>query len=99
MISIRKFYDRWIDGSYGAYKDVDGDWVEHHISTHDKATTGYWVICTQSYETEGQETPKGRMSYHTSKRAIVNPKWRKATQHEIDTKQNLNGNWFNLTGV
>jgi len=61
--------------------------------------TGRWVICTQSYEIEGIEIPKGRMDYHTSTRPIVNKKWRSATQHEIDSKQNYKGNWFNLKYV
>lgn len=60
---------------------------------------GYWVICTQSYEIDGLEVPKGRMDYYTSTRPIMNPAWRLATQEEIDTKQRFKANWFNLKNV
>lgn len=57
---------------------------------------GYWVICTQSYENDGIEIPKGRMNFHQSLRPIMNPKWRRATTEEIKGKQRFKGNWFNL---
>lgn len=60
---------------------------------------GYWVICIQSYEYDGQEIPKGRMCYHTSKRPIVSNKWRKATTDEVETKQKYKNNFFNLKNV
>jgi hypothetical protein len=63
------------------------------------AFKGYWEICIKSYEIEGVEIPKGRMSYHTSTRPTVNQKWRRATQEEIDTRQYYNGNAFNLMNV
>ena len=60
---------------------------------------GYWEICTKSYEIDGTEIPKGRMSYHTSTRPTVNQDWRRATQEEIDTRQYYKGNAFNLRNV
>ncbi|GEM_PF-5472901 len=60
---------------------------------------GYWIICTKSYEIDGTEIPKGRMSYHTSTRPVVNSDWRKATQEEVDTRQYHKGNAFNLRNV
>ena len=61
-----------------------------------KTFKGYWEICTKSYEIDGTEIPKGRMSYHTSTRPTVNQDWRRATQEEIDTRQYYKGNDFNL---
>ena len=60
---------------------------------------GYWIICVQSYEYEGIEIPKGRMNYHTSTRPVISNKWRRADFKEVETKQNHNGNWFNLMNV
>lgn len=56
---------------------------------------GHWKICTESYEIEGIEIPKGRMCFYTSTRPIVNQRWRRATQEEIDTRQYHKGNAFN----
>jgi hypothetical protein len=63
------------------------------------ALKGYWEICTKSYEIDGVEIPKGRMSYHTSTRPTINQDWRRATQEEIDTMQYHKGNAFNLRNV
>jgi hypothetical protein len=59
----------------------------------------YWVICTRSYEIDGNEIPKGRMDYYTSTRPIMNKDWRRATVEEVETKQHHKGNWFNLRNV
>lgn len=69
---------------------------QHNVSSR---ASGYWVICVQSYEYDGIEIPKGRMSYHQSTRPIISNKWRRATQEEIDTKQYHKGNAFNLMNV
>jgi len=61
--------------------------------------TGYWIICTKTYEIEGIKIPKGRMSFHTSTRRVVNSDWRNATQEEIDDKQYFKGNTFSLINV
>ena len=61
--------------------------------------SNYWEICTKSYEIDGVEIPKGRMSYHTSTRPTVNQDWRRATQEEIDTMKYHKGNAFNLRNV
>lgn len=60
---------------------------------------GYWEICTESYEIDGVEIPKGRMKYHTSTRPTINQDWRRATQEEIETMQFYKGNAFNLRYV
>ena len=61
--------------------------------------SGYWEICTKSYEIDGVEIPKGRMRYHTSTRQTINTYWRRATQEEIDTMRYYKGNVFNLRNV
>lgn len=72
---------------------IDG---KPHVSG---SALGYWVICTQSYEIDGIEIPKGRMKYHTSTRPIMSTKWRRAAQDEIETRQYFKGNCFNLKNV
>ena len=60
---------------------------------------GYWIICVQSYDYEGEEIPKGRMEHYTSIRPVQSRKWRRATDDEVATKQNHKGNWYNLKNV
>ena len=60
---------------------------------------GYWIICTRSYEVDGEEIPKGRMKYHISIRPVMNDAWRRATVDEIETKQYHKANFFNLKNV
>ena len=72
--------------------------AEAKTNVNDKAF-GYWVICVQSYEYDGIEIPKRRMSYHQSTRPIISNKWRRATQEEIDTRQYHKGNAFNLINI
>jgi hypothetical protein len=60
---------------------------------------GYWVICVNSYEYDGEEISKGRMDYHYSTRPIISNNWRRATSDEVETKQNFKGRWFNLKNV
>jgi len=53
----------------------------------------HWIICLKSYTLDNVEVNKGQMSYHTSTRSVVNPKWRKATEYEVskkETKKNVN---------
>lgn len=57
---------------------------------------GYWVICVQSYEVDGVEISKGKMSYHTSVRPIISNKWRRATQEEIETREYGKRGAYNL---
>lgn len=59
----------------------------------------YWEICVKSYEIDGVEIPKGRMSYHTSIRPTVSRNWRRATQEEIDTRKYCKGYAFNLRNI
>lgn len=56
----------------------------------------YWVICTQSYDYEGIEIPKGRMSLHGSIRPIVSNRWRKASDFEITNMKSHRGNNYFL---
>jgi len=60
---------------------------------------GYWIICQYSYEVDGIEIPRGRMSFHTSTRPVMNPVWRRATEDEIETRKTFKGNTFNLKNV
>ena len=60
---------------------------------------GYWIICVQSYEIDGEEISKGTMKYHTSTRPVMNKKWRRASSNEVESMQCHKGNYYNLADV
>jgi len=57
---------------------------------------GYWIICVTSYEYDGNEIPKGRMSYHTSLRPVISNKWRRATDIEVRDRKYHKGNAYHI---
>lgn len=64
------------------------------VTNIDYNNNGYWVICIRTYNYTGEEIPKGRMDYHTSKRPIVSEHWRRATEEEVNSKQSYKGNTY-----